>query len=89
MVEAYQLSRAVAVLNDLKVFETARPFSVKQFAEKHGLDATLLAGVLEYIALRTDLLRRTANEQFVVTRNNSRFLIDLYTGAPWAAFIKL
>jgi len=49
----------------------------------------LLAGVLEYIALRTDLLCRTANEQFVVTRNNSRFLIDLYTGAPWAAFIKL
>jgi SAM-dependent methyltransferase len=81
LVEAYQLSRAVAVLNDLKVFEAENPFSAKQLAEKHGLDATLLAGVLEYIALRTDLLRRTANEQFVVTRNNSRFLIDLYTGA--------
>ena len=81
LVEAYQLSRAMAVLNDLKVFEAAKPFSAKQLAEKHGLDATLLAGVLEYIALRTDLLRRTANEQFVVTRNNSRFLIDLYTGA--------
>jgi SAM-dependent methyltransferase len=81
LVEAYQLSRAVAVLNDLKVFEAAKPFSAKQLAAKHGLDVTLLAGVLEYIALRTDLLRRTADEQFVVTRNNSRFLIDLYTGA--------
>lgn len=81
LVEAYQLSRAVAVLNDLKVFESTKPFSAKQVAARHGLDATLLAGVLEYIALRTDLLRRTANEKFVATRNNSRFLIDLYTGA--------
>jgi SAM-dependent methyltransferase len=41
----------------------------------------LLAGVLEYVALRTDLLRRTVRQEFVVTRKNSRFLIDLYTGA--------
>lgn len=81
LVEAYQLSRAVAVLNDLKLFESAKPFSAKQVAAKHGIDATLLAGVLEYVALRTELLRRTARGQFVVTRNNSRFLIDLYTGA--------
>jgi SAM-dependent methyltransferase len=81
LVEAYQLSRAVAVLNDLSVFQSQTPFSAQQLAAKHGLDATLLAGVLEYVALRTDLLRRTAREKFVVTRNNSRFLIDLYTGA--------
>jgi SAM-dependent methyltransferase len=81
LVEAYQLSRAVAVLNDLKIFELTRPFSAKQLAAKHGLDATLLAGVLEYVALRTTLLRRMAREQFAATRNNSRFLIDLYTGA--------
>ena len=81
LVEAYQLSRAVAVLNDLKVFESTKPFSAKQLAAKHALDPTLLAGVLEYVALRTELLRRTAREQFVVTRNNSRFLIELYTGA--------
>jgi SAM-dependent methyltransferase len=81
LVEAYQLSRAVAVLNDLKVFESAKPFSAKQLAAKHGLNAALLAGVLEYVALRTALLRRTAGDQFVVTGSNSRFLIDLYTGA--------
>jgi len=81
LVEAYQLSRAVAVLNDLKVFESQKPFSARQLAAKHGLDVTLLAGVLEYVALRTELLRRTTREQFVVTRKNSRFLIDLYTGA--------
>jgi SAM-dependent methyltransferase len=81
LVEAYQLSRAVAVLNDLKVFESTKPFSARQLAAKHSLNATLLAGVLEYVALRTTLLRRTAREQFAVTRNSSRFLIDLYTGA--------
>lgn len=81
LVEAFQLSHAVAVLNDLNVFESTKPFSAKQLAAKHGLDATLLAGVLEYVALRTTLLRRTASDQFVVTRSNSRFLIDLYTGA--------
>jgi SAM-dependent methyltransferase len=81
LVEAYQLSRAVAVLNDLKVFESTKPFSAKQLAAKHGIDVTLLAGVLEYLALRTELLRRTARYQFVVKRNNSRFLIDLYAGA--------
>jgi SAM-dependent methyltransferase len=81
LVEAYQLSRAVAVLNDLNVFGSTKPFSAKQLAAKHGLDAMLLAGVLEYVALRTDLLRRTVRQEFVVTRKNSRFLIDLYTGA--------
>ena len=81
LVEAYQLSRAVTVLNDMNVFASTKPFSAKQLAAKHGLDAPLLAGVLEYVALRTDLLRRTAREQFAVTRNSSRFLLDLYTGA--------
>ena len=81
LVEAFQLSRAVAVLNDLNVFESTKPFSAKQLAAKHGLNEALLAGVLEYVALRTVLLRRTAREQFVVTSSNSRFLIDLYTGA--------
>lgn len=81
LVEAYQLSRAVAVLNDLKVFASQKPFTAKQLARRHDLDAKLLGGTLEYVALRTDLLRRTAGEQFVVTRNESRFLIDLYTGA--------
>jgi len=81
LVEAFQLSRAVAVLNDLKVFESPKPFSARQLAAKRGLDVTLLAGVLEYVALRTELLRRTTRGQFVATRNTSRFLINLYTGA--------
>jgi SAM-dependent methyltransferase len=81
LVEAYQLSRAVAVLNDMNVFALTKPFSARQLAAKHGLDATVLAGILEYVALRTDLLRRAACEQFAASRNTSRFLIDLYTGA--------
>jgi SAM-dependent methyltransferase len=81
LVEAYQLARAVGVLNDLQVFESQKPFTAKRLATKHHLDAALLAGVLEYVALRTQLLRRTTIGQFVATRNNSRFLIDLYTGA--------
>ena len=81
LVEAYQLSRAVTVLNDLDVFESPKPFTAKRLAAKHAVDATMLAGLLEYVALRTDLLRRAAREQYVVTRHNSRFLIDLYTGA--------
>jgi SAM-dependent methyltransferase len=81
LVEAYQLSRAVAVLNDLNVFESKKPFSARQLGAKHGLDVKLLAGMLEYVALRTELLRRTTRGQFVATRNASRFLIDLYTGA--------
>ncbi|HEX3251106.1 MAG TPA: class I SAM-dependent methyltransferase [Pyrinomonadaceae bacterium] len=81
LVEAYQLARAVAVLNDLKVFEAQKPFSAKQLATKHDVDLALLAGVLEFVALRTELLRRTARGQFAVTGNKSRFLIDLYAGA--------
>jgi len=81
LVEAYQLSRAVAVLNDLNVFESEKPFTARKLAAKHGLDLKLLAGVLEYVALRTELLRETARGQFTATRNASRFLIDLYTGA--------
>jgi SAM-dependent methyltransferase len=40
--------------------------------------------MLEYVALRSSLLRRTMSEEFIVSRNSSRaarFLIDLYIGA--------
>jgi SAM-dependent methyltransferase len=84
LAEAYQLSRAVVVLNDLRIFESKKPFTSKQLAAKHGLDARLLSGVLEYVALRSGLLRRTMSEEFIVSRNSSRaarFLIGLYIGA--------
>jgi len=83
LAEAYQLARAVAVLNDLRVFESQNPFTAKRLAAKHSLDPKLLSGVLEYVARRSDLLRRRAGETFVASRSSSRtarFLIDLYIG---------
>jgi len=60
-----------------------RPATAAALARRHGLDATLLRGVLEYVAARTDLLRRSG-DRFVATKSYSadaRFLLDMYAGA--------
>ena len=84
LVEAFQLAQAVAALQDLDLLKAMqRPFTAKELAARHGVDPNLLRGTLEYVAARTDLLRKTG-EKFIATRNyaeNSRFLIDLYVGA--------
>jgi SAM-dependent methyltransferase len=84
LVEAFQLSHAVATLHDLKIFEALKkPATADELSAKHGLDASLLRGMLEYVAARTDLLRRRG-ERFGTTGNytgGSRFLLDLYVGA--------
>jgi SAM-dependent methyltransferase len=84
LVEAFQLSHAVATLHDLKLFTALKkPATANELAARYALDVRLLRGVLEYVAARTDLLRRSG-ERFVATANysaESRFLLDLYVGA--------
>ncbi|HEU4390019.1 MAG TPA: class I SAM-dependent methyltransferase, partial [Blastocatellia bacterium] len=84
VVEAYQIAHAVAALHDLDLFAALRkPSTADEVAAANALDAGLLRGMLEYVAARTDLLKRSG-DRFVVTRNYSaasRFLLDLYIGA--------
>jgi SAM-dependent methyltransferase len=84
LAEAFHVSHAIATLNDLKVFAALEePATAEKIASKYKLDAKLLRGVLEYLAARTDLVRKSS-EGFVTTRryrNGSHFLIELYLGA--------
>src|SRR5436190_9168865 len=84
LVEGFQLAHAVATLHDLELFTALQqPRSAKELSKRFAVDANLLRGLLEYVAARTDLLRKTG-ENFVATRNYSnasRFLLDLYLGA--------
>lgn len=84
LVEAFQLSHAVVALHNLELFSALKkPASADELAARFRLDPALLRGVLEYVATRTDLLRKSG-KQFVATRNysnGSRFLLDLYLGA--------
>ncbi len=85
LVEAFQLSQAVAALHDLGLFAALeKPRAASELAATFKLDESLLSGTLEYVRARTNLLRKTAGGRFVVTRNYSvaaRFIIDLYLGA--------
>lgn len=84
LAEAFQLSHAVATLHNLDIFTALKkPATADELSARYALDAGLLRGVLEYVAARTDLLRRSG-ERFVATRSytgEARFLLDLYVGA--------
>lgn len=84
LVEGFQLSHAVFALHDLGLLAALdKPASASELAARFGLDEHTLGGVLEYVAARTDLLRRTGR-RFVATRSytgGARFLLDLYAGA--------
>jgi SAM-dependent methyltransferase len=84
LVEAFQLCHAVIALHELEVFAALKkPATADEVVAKYPLDAGLLRGVLEYVAARTDLLRKSG-ERFVATRRywgHSQFLLDLYVGA--------
>jgi SAM-dependent methyltransferase len=84
LVEAFQLARAVATLHDLGLLAALKqPATADELSSRYALDAGLLRGVLEYVAARTDLLRKSGG-RFVTTRayaGGSRFLLDLYVGA--------
>jgi len=92
LVEALQLAHAVAALHDLGVFSSlAQPSGADELAKKHKVDAAMLRGSLDYIAARTDLLRKTGS-RFVITRNysrGSRFLLDLYALAYGSNAVRL
>ena len=85
LVEAFQLAQAVAALHDLGVMAMLeKPSTAEEFAAKCRLDPDLLRGTLEFVAARTNLLRKSAAGRFVITRNyaaESKFFLDLYVGA--------
>jgi SAM-dependent methyltransferase len=84
LVEAFHLSQATSTLHSLGVLETLRrPLTPEAAAKIHGLDPSFISGLLEYVAARTDLLRKTG-KRFRSTESyspHSRFLLELYTGA--------
>ena len=84
LVEAFQLSHAVSTLHNLRILASlAQASTVQTVSRKHKVDQVFLRGVLEYVAARTDLIRKVG-ERFVATRRysgSSHFLLDLYTGA--------
>ncbi len=83
-VEAFHLGHALSTLQDLEVLASLKErVTADELASKHHLDPTMLRSVLEYVAARTDVIRKIGT-RFVVTRkytNASRYLLDLYAGA--------
>jgi SAM-dependent methyltransferase len=81
LVEALQLGHAAVTLHDLNVLAAlAEATRAEDLAEKLHLDPVMLRGVLDYVAARTDLVRKDG-QRFVATRNyshESRYLLDLY-----------
>jgi SAM-dependent methyltransferase len=84
LVEAFQLAQAVTALHELNVLaDLTTPTRPEELAASYRLDPQVLRGTLEFIAARTNLLRKSA-DRFVATRDyeiESRFLLDLYVGA--------
>ena len=84
LMEAFLLAHAVAVLHELNLFEALeKPRTAAELARNHDCDLSILRGTLEYVAARTELLRKSG-QKFVVTRKydpRARFLLDLYSGA--------
>lgn len=63
--------------------QLAKPSSARELSEAHGLDEKILSGILEYVSLRTDLLRITGH-RFVTSCEyfpQVRFTLDLCVGA--------
>ena len=85
LVEAFHLSQAVAALHELGLLAVlTTPRSAAKLAAEFKLDESILGGTLEYVAGRTDLLRKTSAGRFAVTRNYDiavQFFLDLYLGA--------
>jgi SAM-dependent methyltransferase len=84
LVEAFHLGHAVAALQELDAFpKPGKPVAARQLARKLRLDPAMLAGMLEYVAARTTLLKK-GKRGFTATADYSaasRFLLDLYLGA--------
>jgi SAM-dependent methyltransferase len=85
LVEAFQLAQAVTALHELGLLEKLhKSFAAEELAAQHKLDPDLLRGTFEFVAARTNLVRKSGRDRFAVTRNHaaeSQFLLDLYVGA--------
>ncbi len=85
LVEAFHLAQAVAALHDLGILAMLdQPATAERLAAKRKLDPNLLRGTLEFVAARTNLVRKSLRDRFVVTRNyaaESQFFLELYIGA--------
>ena len=85
LAEAFHLAHAAATLYQLNVLDelVERPATAKSLAKQHGLDPSVLQGVLEYLAARTNIVGRKG-KAFVSTPHygaEAQFLIGLYLGA--------
>lgn len=84
LVETFQLSHAVSTLHEMGILASlTKPTTALELSKRSETDTTVLEGILDYVAARTNLLRKTG-KKFVVTRQYSsatRFLLDLYIGA--------
>ncbi len=84
LAEGLQLAHAAAALHELGLLAAMKkPATVVTLGRAHRVDPEMLRGVLEYLAARTDLVRKTrsgysASKQYT---GEARFLLDLYTGA--------
>jgi SAM-dependent methyltransferase len=85
LAEAFHLAQAVATLHELNVLDAlaARPQTAKALAARRRLDPGVLGATLEYVAARTDILRRKGRVFAATPRYDvaARFLLDLYLGA--------
>jgi SAM-dependent methyltransferase len=83
LVEAYQLGHAVAALRELGLLEAlVRPRTARALARLRRLDEAMLRGVLEFVAARTDLVRKIG-DRFAAAAGDTagaRYLLDLYAG---------
>jgi hypothetical protein len=75
----------VTTLHELNILQAlaARPANATTLAKRYRLDRAVLQGVLEYVAARTDIIRRVGSDFRATARYGAetRFLLDLYTGA--------
>lgn len=83
LAEAFQLAHAVATLEEygLLVYLAAHPSTAAALATRFGVDPAILAGMLEYVAERTELVRRRGR-MYTTSSNDGhrdRFLLNLYT----------
>src|SRR5262245_22430682 len=85
LTEGFHLAHAVATLHDLGILQAlaARPSTADALAKRYRLDRAVLQGVLEYVAVRTDVIRKKGSGFAATLRygTEARFLFDLYTGA--------
>jgi SAM-dependent methyltransferase len=92
LAEGFHLACAVAALHDGKLLQSLRrPHTAAALAQKHDFDPSMLRGVLQYVAARTNILLQKG-DKFIVTEEYgtpARFILDQYIGAYGANAVNL